>query len=265
MPQRLGLLNGIRIVGFTQWLFGPAAVQYLCDMGAEVIKVEPPGRGSWERQWAGGDTFINGVSACFLLTHRNVRSVALDLKQPAGQEAVRRLVATADVVIENYRPGVMAKFGLDYDEVRKVNSDVIYASASGYGTGDGPYRGLPGQDLLVQALSGMIWAGGQEDQVPRPAGAAIVDQHAGLLLATGVLGALLHRERTGEGQKVDVSMVEAALDLQLEPVTYHLNGGHVERPSTPIGSSFHQAPYGVYETKTGCIVLSLNSMQTLSS
>lgn len=263
--NRLGLLDGVRIVGFTQWLFGPAAVQYLCDMGAEVIKVEPPERGSWERQWAGGDTFVNGVSACFLSTHRNVRSVALDLKQPAGQEAARRLVATADVVVENYRPGVMAKFGLDYSEVRKLKEDIIYASASGYGTGDGPYRGLPGQDILVQALAGMIWVGGQQGQTPRPAGSAVVDQHAGLLLATGVLGALFHRARTGEGQKVDVSMVEAALDLQLEPVTYYMNGGHVEPPATPIGSAFHQAPYGVYETQNGHIVLSINSMQALST
>jgi len=265
MPKRLALLHGVRIVGFTQWLFGPAAAQYLCDMGADVIKVEPPGHGSWERSWSGGNTFLNGVSACFLLTHRNVRSLALDLKQPVAQDAALRLAASADVLIENYRPGVMERFGLDYERVRQVKPDIIYASASGYGGGDGPYRQLPGQDLLIQALSGLIWVGGQDGQVPRPAGAAVVDQHAGLLLAAGILGALLHRERTGEGQKGQGTMMEAGLDLQLEPIVYYLNGGRVQRPATPIGSAFHQAPYGVYETRTGHIVLSLNPMKSASS
>ncbi len=245
---KLQLLRGVRVVGFTQWLFGPAAAQYLCDMGADVIKVEPPGRGSWERNWAGGNTFLNGVSACFLLTHRNVRGIALDLKQTAAQDAARRLIRSADVVIENYRPGVMEKFGLDYEHVREFKPNIIYASASGYGSSDGPYRDLPGQDLLIQAITGMIWAGGQEHQIPRPAGAAIVDQHAGVLLAAGILAALLHRERTGEGQKVEVTMVEAGLDLQLEPIVYYMNGGYVRRPATPIGSTFHQGPYGVYAT-----------------
>jgi crotonobetainyl-CoA:carnitine CoA-transferase CaiB-like acyl-CoA transferase len=264
MSDRLRLLGGIRIIGFTQWLFGPAAAQYLGDMGAEVIKVEPPGRGSWERAWAGGNTFVNGISACFILTHRNVRSVALDLKKPAAQEAARRLIETADVVIENYRPGVLQKFGLDYDSARRVKPDIIYASASGYGP-DGPYSHLPGQDLLIQALSGLIWANGQQHQVPRPAGSAVVDQHAAVLLATGILGALLHRERTGEGQKVEVNLLEAGLDLQLEPIVYFMNGGRIQRPATPIGSTFHQAPYGVYETKNGHIVLSLNAVPTLSA
>jgi crotonobetainyl-CoA:carnitine CoA-transferase CaiB-like acyl-CoA transferase len=265
MSKRLALLHDVRIVGFTQWLFGPAAAQYLCDMGAEVIKVEPPERGSWERNWAGGDTYLNGVSACFLLTHRNARSVALDLKHEPAKDAARRLIASADVVIENYRPGVMERLGLDYQSARKLKPDIIYASASGYGRGDGPYRHLPGQDLLIQAMTGLIWAGGQEHQTPRPAGAAVVDQHAGLLLATGVLGALLHRERTGQGQKVDVTMIEAALDLQLEPIGYYMNGGHVRRPSTPIGSTFHQAPYGVYETKDGYVVLSLSPVASVSA
>ncbi|MFH5823081.1 CaiB/BaiF CoA transferase family protein [Georgenia sp. AZ-5] len=265
MNERLALLDGVRIVGFTQWLFGPAAAQYLGDMGAEVIKVEPPVRGSWERAWAGGNTFLNEVSACFLLTHRNVRSIALDLREPTSQDAARRLISSADIVIENYRPGVMEKFGLDYHRVREIKPDIIYASASGYGRSDGPYRRLPGQDLLIQALTGLIWAGGQDHQVPRPAGAAVVDQHAALLLAAGILGALLHRERTGKGQEVEVTMVEAALDLQLEPVVYYMNGGTVEQPATPIGSAFHQAPYGVYPTRDGYVVLSLSPITSVSA
>jgi crotonobetainyl-CoA:carnitine CoA-transferase CaiB-like acyl-CoA transferase len=160
---------------------------------------------------------------------------------------------------------VMEKFGLDYERVSQIKPDIIYASASGYGQSEGPYRHLPGQDLLIQALTGMIWAGGQEHQVPRPAGAAVIDQHAGLLLAAGILGALLHRERTGQGQRIEVTMVEAGLDLQLEPLVYHMNGGHVERPATPIGSAFHQAPYGVYETRNGYIALSLNPIRAVSA
>lgn len=263
MPQRLELLKGIRIIAFTQWLSGPVAAQYLGDMGADVIKVEPQG-GSWERDWAGGDTFLNGISACFLMTHRNVRSVAIDLKQIAGRDAARRLIGSADVVISNYRPGVMDRMGLGYESAKEAKPDIIYASVSGYGE-TGPSADLPGQDILIQALSGMIWVGGQQQQTPRPAGSAVVDQHAGLLLATGILGAVVHRERTGVGQEVHVTMLEAALDLQLEPLVYHMNGGRLERPKTPVGSAFHQAPYGVYETKTGHIVLSMTSMAIVSA
>ncbi|TMC90857.1 MAG: CoA transferase, partial [Chloroflexi bacterium] len=235
MTQQAGLelLAGVRILAFTQFLLGPAACQYLSDMGADVIKVEPPGRGAWERNWAGAETYMNGVSAFFMLANRNLRSITLNLKSERGAEAARRLAARSDVVIENYRPGVLERLGLGYGRIREVNPGIIYASGSGYGS-DGPYSHLPGQDLLLQAMSGLGANTGTESAGPTVAAAAIVDQHSASLLAMGILGALVHRERTGEGQRVEVVMVEAALDLQTEPVVYHLNGAHLRRPRTPI-------------------------------
>jgi crotonobetainyl-CoA:carnitine CoA-transferase CaiB-like acyl-CoA transferase len=228
----LHLLAGVRILAFTQFLLGPAACQYLADMGADVVKIEPPGRGAWERSWAGADTFINGVSAFFLLANRNVRGVTLNLKSAKGLEVARRMIETADVMVENFRPGVMDRLGLGYEAARKINPRIIYASASGYGS-EGPYSHLPGQDLLIQAISGLGANTGTASQGPTPAAAAVVDQHGGSLLAMGILGALVGRGRTGEGQRVELVMMQAALDLQTEPVVYHLNGAHLERPAAP--------------------------------
>src|SRR6267143_919014 len=134
-------------------------------MGADVIKIEPPGRGAWERSWSGADTFIGGVSAFFMLANRNLRSVTLNLKSRRGVEVARRLVKTADVVVENFRPGVMDRLGLGYEDVRKINPRIIYAAGSGYGS-DGPYSHLPGQDLLIQASSGLGANTGTEEQGP---------------------------------------------------------------------------------------------------
>ena len=261
-PVPLQLLAGIKIVSLTQFLLGPAAVQYLADMGADVVKVEPPGAGAWERTWAGGDTFVNGVSAFFLLAHRNVRSVAVDLKRPDGQVVARRLAAGADVLVENFRPGVADRLGLGYEAVRQLNPRLVYASASGYGQ-DSPYRHLPGQDLLIQAMAGLAGMGGRAADPPTPAAAPVVDQHGAALLAMGILAALFHRARTGEGQRVEATMVQAALDLQTEPLTYFLNGGIVARPREALGSAFHPAPYALYATSDGHLALSLSPIQAV--
>ena len=265
MTQQAGLelLAGVRILAFTQFLLGPAACQYLSDMGADVIKVEPPGRGAWERNWAGAETYMNGVSAFFMLANRNLRSITLNLKSERGAEAARRLAARSDVLIENYRPGVLERLGLGYGRIREGNPRIIYASGSGYGS-DGPYSHLPGQDLLLQAMSGLGANTGTESAGPTVAAAAIVDQHSASLLAMGILGALVHRERTGEGQRVEVVMVEAALDLQTEPVVYHLNGAHLRRPRTPIADTFHSVPYGFYATADGHLAISMTPISTIS-
>ncbi|HKG27826.1 MAG TPA: CaiB/BaiF CoA-transferase family protein [Thermomicrobiales bacterium] len=255
-------LSGIKIMSLTQFLLGPAGVQYLADLGADVIKIEPPG-GAWERTWSGANHFLNGISPFFMLSHRNVRSITLNLKQQEAQAVARRLIASADVLVQNFRPGVVKRFGLDYDAVRRINPRLVYASVSGYGE-ESPDRALPGQDLLIQAMSGLMAATGRASEPPTPAGAAIVDQHGAALLAMGILAALFHRERTGEGQKIEVTMIQAALDLQLEPVTYYLNGAHLARPAHAIASTFHSAPYGVYETADGHMVLSMTSVRTLS-
>ncbi len=261
MPP-LTTLEGVRIAAFTQFLLGPAAVQYLADLGADVIKVEPPG-GAWERRWTGADCWPGGVSGLFLLGNRNCRSVALDLKSAEGLEAARRLVAGADVVVENFRPGVMERLGLGYEAARALRADVIYASASGYGA-DSPFRDQPGQDLLVQAVSGVASLSGRAGEDPVPVGFAAVDQHGAALLAMGVLAALLHRERTGEGQRLEVAMLQAALDLATEPVVYRLNGSRVERPAEPVASPFHSAPYGIYRTADGHVAVSIAPVAAVS-
>jgi crotonobetainyl-CoA:carnitine CoA-transferase CaiB-like acyl-CoA transferase len=256
-------LENVKIVAFTQFLLGPASVQYLADLGADVIKIEPPGRGAYERSWSGGGTYINAVSAFFLLANRNLRSVTLDLKHPEGQQAALRAAAQADVVVDNFRPGVLDRLGLGYEQLKVGHPDLIYACGSGYGS-DSPHRNLPGQDLLLQAVSGLAAATGRNGEPPTPAGAAVVDQHAATLLAMGILAALYHRQHTGEGQRVEVTMVQAALDLQLEPLVYHLNKGLVQRPTASLGSSFHEAPYGIYRTSDGHLALSLSPVATVS-
>jgi len=253
----------VRILAFTQFLLGPAACQYLADMGADVIKIEPPGRGAWERSWAGAELFINGVSAFYLLANRNLRSVTLNLKSKRGAEVARKLAARTDVVIENYRPGVLDRLGIGYERIKELNPNVIYASGSGYGS-DGPYNHLPGQDLLLQAISGLGANTGTESDGPTVSAAAIVDQHSASLLAMGILGALVHRERTGEGQRVEVIMMEAALDIQTEPVVYHLNGARLRRPKTPIADTFHSVPYGFYATADGHLAISMAPIKSIA-
>jgi crotonobetainyl-CoA:carnitine CoA-transferase CaiB-like acyl-CoA transferase len=260
----LELLAGVRVVAFTQFLLGPAAAQYLADMGADVVKVEQPVRGPHERNWSGAGSFVNGVSTFFLLAHRNVRSVAIDLKHAEARQLVLELCRDADVVLVNFRPGVMERLGLSAEDLKRENPSLIYACGSGYGS-DSPYRDLPGQDLLLQAATGLAAVTGQADGPPVAAGAAVVDQHAAALLAMGILGALHHRTATGQGQKVEVTMAQAGLDLQAEPLLYHLNGGLVQRPRVPLGSSFHEAPYGFYPVRDGQVALSLSPMRQVST
>ncbi|MCL6640156.1 MAG: CoA transferase [Candidatus Rokubacteria bacterium] len=259
----LEVLAGVRVLSFTQFLLGPSGVQFLADLGADVVKVEPPGGRLWERNWSGANHFLGGVSVFFLSTHRNQRSLALDLKHPKGQAVARRLVERADVLVQNFRPGVMARFGLDWDSVRALNPRLIYVSASGYGTAS-PYRERPGQDLLMQAVSGLARISGRTGQPPVPVGTAVVDQHGAALLALGVLAALLERQRTGRGLHVDVSMIRAALDLQMEVIAYHLNGAPLARPASGLASSFHPAPYGIYATADGHLALSLSPLDALA-
>src|SRR5947207_13128817 len=218
----LAILAGIRVLSFTQFLLGPSGVQFLADLGADVIKVEPPGGRLWERNWSGADLFQNGVSVFFMLAHRNQRSLTLDLKPPEGGAVARRLVEGADVLVQNFRPGVMARHGLDWETAKALNPRLIYVSASGYGESS-PYRDRPGQDLLMQAFSGLASISGRAGQPPIPVGTAVIDQHGAALLAMGVLAALLERARTGKGLRVEASMLKAALDLQLEVASYHLN------------------------------------------
>ncbi|MGH6919298.1 MAG: CaiB/BaiF CoA transferase family protein, partial [Geminicoccaceae bacterium] len=211
------MLEGMRIVSFCHYLQGPAGAQYLADMGADVIKVEPP-QGAFERHWAGAKAFIDGLSAFYLAANRNKRGVAVDLKHPDGKAVIFRLLERADVLMENFRPGTMERLGLGYEQVKAIRPDIIYASASGFGR-SGPMVELPGQDLLIQAYSGLIAATGHLHERPVPIGFAAADQHGGALLAMGILGAYIKKLRTGRGTRVDASLLNAGLDLQTEPLT----------------------------------------------
>jgi crotonobetainyl-CoA:carnitine CoA-transferase CaiB-like acyl-CoA transferase len=259
-----GPLAGLRVLSFAQLAQGPAAVQLLADQGADVIKVERPKVGAWERSWAGSNAYLNGESLFFLGFNRNQRSLTVDLKHLAGKEIIYRLIRDTDVLIENFRPGVMERLSLGYATLSEINPRLVYCSSTGFGP-DGPYRDLAGQDLILQAESGLASVTGRRGDPPTPTGAPIVDIHAAALLAYGITAALLGRERTGRGRRVESSLLEAALHLQMEPLTYHMNGRWLrERSETGIATTFHGAPYGVYATADGHIALSMSPLDRLA-
>jgi len=261
----LDLLQGIRVISFNHFLFGPMGIQALADLGADVITVETP-EGAWHRHWSSGDIWHDGQSMLHTCTNRNKRSIAVDLKAPKGREIALKLVDGADVIAENFRPGVMDKLGFGYDAMRRRKPALIYASASGYGP-DGPYAQRPGQDLLAQALFGMMAITGQRHTGPRPAGVSVIDHHGAALFAMGILAALLRRERTGKGCRVDANLMQAALDLQAESLVAWLNAA--ERPASVsahrhVGGWYYAAPYGVYATRDGHIAVSLSPLRSLA-
>lgn len=259
----MAMLDGIRVVSFTHFLQGPSATQMLADLGAHVIKVEPP-TGAFERSWSGPDAYLNGESVFFLLGNRNVDSLVVDLKDPEWVDAVIRLLDEADVLIESFRPGVMDRLGLGWERLRDRNPRLVYCSLSGYGS-DGPYKDRPGQDVLLQSLSGIAAATGTADDPPTPVGASVVDQHGAVLGAFGILAALHGRERTGRGARVESNLLSAALDLQIEPLSYFLNGYTGRRSGSGVSSPYYKAPYGVFATADGHLTLSLNALTVLAT
>ena len=174
-----------------------------------------------------------------------------------------RLIRESDVIVENYRPGAMERLGFGYEEVSEEKPDLVYCSLSGYGT-DGPYKARAGQDLLIQAMSGLATINGRKEDPPTLVGSAVVDQHAAVLGALGVLAALYERRDTGKGKRVDSNLLNSALDLQIEPFIYHLNGQLYDRSETGVSSRFHQAPYGIFETADGYICVSLTPPEKMA-
>lgn len=258
------MLEGIRIVSFAQLLQAPAGVQLLSDLGAETIKIERPGAGAWERAWSGGGHWVGGESLLLIAAGRNQRGLTVDLKSEEGREIIWKLIDQADVVVENYRPGVMDRLGFGFDAVHARNPKVVYCAASGYGS-SGPYLERPGQDLLAQAISGITSMSGRASDPPTPIGFAPVDQHSAALIGFGILAALFDRTRTGLGQKVEVNLLSSAIDLMAEPLTYLMNGAKIgKRSEAGLASGFHPGPYGVYETKDGWIALSQNPLPKLA-
>lgn len=256
-------LDGIRVIDFTQMMLGPWATQFLGDMGADVIKVERPKVGEWERGLRAMGELLGGDSPFFLAMNRNKRSLTLNLKDERGKEIVRQLVKEADVVVENFRPGVMDRLGLGYDDLKKINPGIVYASGSGWGQ-DGPYVKRPGQDLLVQAMSGMAAQNGRDGEPPVPTAGSFIDASTALTLAFSIVTALFHKERTGEGQKVEASLFNTIIAMQCQELVAYMNLDKPwHRSASGIGAPWLAAPFGVYETSNGYMAISINPLDVL--
>ncbi len=260
------LLDGITVLDFSQFLSGPLAALRLADLGARVIKVERPDGGDLCRRLYLSDTEIGGESTLFHAINRDKESFAADLKDPGDMALVRHLIAQADVMIQNFRPGVIERLGLDYATVAKINPRIVYGSITGYGDG-GPWVAMPGQDLLAQARSGIMWLNGDPDQGPVPFGLAVADMTAGNNLAQGLLAGLVRRGISGHGVHVETSLLESLLDLQFEVLTTHLNdGGRVpKRAQFRNAHAYLSAPYGVYPTADGWLAIAMTPMPTLAA
>ena len=259
-------LEGFLVLDFSQFLAGPMAAMRLGDMGARVIKVERPPGGDIGRGLAFGGIVEDGDTLSFHITNRNKESYAADLKNSDDLDKVKELVVKADVIVQNFRPGVMERLGLGYDDVKKLNPTIVYGSITGYGA-EGPFSKRPGQDLLAQSISGLPWLNGSGDNPPIPVGIALADIITSIHLAHGITAALLKRERTGKGSFVETSLLESMLYLQFELISAHLNDSSVlvKRGAKHSAHAFLQAPYGTYPSSNGYIALAMGSVSQLGT
>jgi CoA:oxalate CoA-transferase len=257
-------LEGLVVLEFSQYLAGPYAGLRLADLGARVIKIERPGVGDAGRQLAVKDIFVEGDSMTFHTINRNKESYTADLKSKEDLDKVRKLLLKADVLTHNFRPGVMEKIGLSFENVHALNPRLVYGVVSGYGS-EGPWRSKPGQDLLVQSMSGLAWLSGDDGHPPVPFGLAVADMLCGEHLAQGLLAALLRRGRTGQGALVEVSLMESLIHLQFEVLTTYFNdGGQLpKRSSHGSAHAYLGAPYGIYRTQDGWIAIAMGSLARL--
>ena len=257
-------LEGLIVLEFSQFLSGPVAGLRLADLGARVIKIERPGSGDLCRSLYLSDTDLDGDSTLFHAINRNKESFAANLKDPSDIEKIKKLIKKADVITQNFRPGVIERIGLDYDEVKKINPKIVYGSVSGYGN-EGPWKDLPGQDLLAQSRSGLAWLNGNGGDAPTPMGLAAADMLAGNYMAEGILAALFKSLKTGEGSLVETSLIEATLDFQFEVLTTYLNDGNrkPKRSSYNNAHAYLSAPYGIYKTKDSYIAIAMTPVPAL--
>ena len=252
-------LEGVKVLDFSQLLQGPYTTQMMGDLGADVIKVERNGSGDIYR----GMTFFNqwiagNESPCFMAWNRNKRSLALDMKSAQGKEIIYKLAEDADVVVENFRPGVMARLGYGYEDLKKINPGIIYCSASGWGD-DGPYLKRPGQDLLVQSVSGAIMTSGKQSDGPVAIGTALCDQVNGLNAVYAILAALYYREKTGKGQEIKTNLLSSAIAFQMQDYFTIQNLGQTfRRPESGIGHPGNGAPFGTYRTSDGYLTIAMS-------
>jgi len=257
-------LAGLKVIDFSQLLQGPYATQMLGDLGADVIKIERYGSGDIYR----GMTFFNkwiaeDESPCFMAWNRNKRSIAIDMKKEEGKKIILQLIEQADIVVENFRPGVMERLGYGYAALKKINPKIIYCSASGWGS-DGPYLKRPGQDLLVQSVSGAIMTSGKKSDGPVALGTALCDQVNAFNCVYAILAALYFREKTGIGQEIQTNLLSSAIAFQMQDYfTIQNLGVQFERPESGIGHPGNPAPFGTYKTKDGYLAIAMNPFATL--
>lgn len=255
-------LDGFLVLDFSQFLAGPVSAMRLADLGARVIKIERPGVGDIGRTLAFAGLESDGDTLSFHIMNRNKESFAADLKNQSDLAEVKALVAKADVIIQNFRPGVIERLGLGYEDVKKINPRIVYGSASGYGT-TGPWIERPGQDLLAQSMSGLPWLNGQEGHPPIPVGLAVADIFTSTHLAHGITALLLRRERTGVGGFVEASLIESMLDLQFELISAKLFDSATAVKRGAGAHAFLSAPYGLYKTTTGYLAIAMTPVPQL--
>lgn len=251
-----GALSGIKVLDFSRVFAGPAATQILGDLGADVIKIEEPRRGDEARHYPGAkkETLekYGGVSPSFLALNRNKRSIAIDLRCPAGREAALRLAAKCEVVVHNFRPGTMKGWGLDYEAIHAVNPGVVYCGFSAYGN-NGPMARIGAHDLSLQAQSGLMSMTGEAGRPPVRCGTAAIDLHSSLAMVGGILAALFHRERSGEGQEIETSLLLSSADLMNYFYTEYWMDGSIRRP---MGTANHlSVPNQVFPAADGGVVI----------
>jgi crotonobetainyl-CoA:carnitine CoA-transferase CaiB-like acyl-CoA transferase len=258
-------LKGVTILEFSQYLSGPCAGLRLADFGARVIKVERPATGDACRQLAIKNLWVDDSSLLFHTINRNKQSIEADLKDPADMAFVKQLIAKADVITHNFRPGVMEARGLDYASVKKINPRIIYTEISGYGK-RGPWKHKPGQDLLIQSISGLTYSTGNKNDNPMPFGLAIADFLCGSQAAQAILAALIRRNKTGMGAFLELSLLESLIDFQFEFfTTYFQTRKQHERSDVNSGHPLLSAPYGIYKTIDGYIAVAMMPLEKLNA
>lgn len=262
----MSALDHLTVLDFSHLLAGPLATQMLGDLGADIIKIERVGEGDLYRRLPPFfNERINGESPHFLAWNRNKRSLALDLKTPEARRIVREMAAQADIVVENFRPGVMDRLGLGYADLAAVNPALVYCSSSGYGA-SGPFAARPGQDLLLQGISGFMSVTGSKDGRPTPLGISLADQLCSYHIVYAVLAALIHRMKTGRGQHVEVDMLRSSLAHQGQELLFAMTlGKNFERPASGIAHPGMPAPFGVYRTSDGWMTISMNPVERLAA
>ncbi len=257
-------LKGIVVLEFCQYLAGPSAGLRLADLGARVIKIERPGVGEAGRKLAIKDLWVDESSLLFHTINRNKESFTANLKDKEDLAVIKKLITKADVLIHNFRPEVMGRNGLDYAAVKAINPRLIYAEVSGYGK-RGPWKDKPGQDLLLQSMTGLAYTTGNGNNGPVPFGISIADIMAGSQLVQGIVGGLIRRHKTGEGALIEVSLMESLLDFQFELLTtYYTTKQQPQRSKVANGQPLLSAPYGIYDTADGHIAIAMMDIHILA-